>query len=154
MYKNFFEFRLTSSIANKYNDLVLYAPKNIHRPLLAKIDHFIRAGLLEFSKLSNNQEVNNVQSTSDSNNENGNLFENMEAMQIVNLIKMLPSKNEDSLSKFYQDFKQLILSSEICKIKDNNQQLQEGYYDQMNAEDGDRLMGEYVKNFFTISASL
>lgn len=152
MYKNFFEFKLNTSIGGKYNELVLYAPKNIHRPLLAKIDYAIRTGLLEFSKLSNNQEVNNSQPTAE--NENSNIFENMDATQIVNLIKMLPSKEDDFLSKFYQNFKQLMLSSEICKIKDNNQQLQEGYYDQMSAEDGDRLMGEYVKNFFTISTSL
>ena len=151
MLKNSFEFKLEHPIAGgKVTELILYAPRNLHRPKTAKLDAMIRGGMLEIQAKLN---APVAPPTVEEDNDSGNPFDSMSALQIVEMIKMMPSTDFTFYPLFCDTFRGLILSVNICKIKDSDAQLNEGYYDQMVSADGDRLMGEYIKNFFIISTS-
>ena len=95
MVKNFFEFKLESPISGKIDQLILYSPKNVHRPLTAKLDSMLRSGMLELSKLATQPDES--VSTSE---QSSNPFDKMSALEIVDMIKMIPSSDYSFLSIF------------------------------------------------------
>lgn len=149
MYKEFFEFTLEQPINQEIKELVLYAPKNIHRPLMSKLDSMLMNGMMRFQDNKNGSE----NSEEDDVGESDNPFDNIDAIQLVSMIKAIPSDDYDFFPIFCETFKKLMLEPEICKMKHDNKKFPNGYLDKMSYRDGDRLMGEYVKHFFTLSAS-
>lgn len=150
MYKEFFEFKLNQPIDNVIKELVLYAPRAIHRPNMGKLESMLMNGMMRFQKevQKEDQPQQNV-----SGEESENPFENVNALEIVAMLKAVPSDDYTFFPIFCDVFKGLMISSQICKIKHNNHQLGEGDYDKLSSPDLDRLMGEYIKNFFTLSVS-
>ena len=90
---------------------------------------------------------------------NEDVEQEVDGAQLINQIKFVMADKEDKYMKFCDLFKYLILSDNVCKIKYsdsniNNRQMTEGYYGQMTYDDGQRLMGEYLRHFFTLFASI
>ena len=112
MYKDFFEFKLTQPINQEIKELVLYAPRNIHRPLMGKLDSMLMNGMMRFQQ---SQVVDS--STTVSTSESDNPFEDVEPLQIVAMLKAVPSDTYDFFPIFCEVFRDLILSDEICKVK-------------------------------------
>jgi hypothetical protein len=138
LYKDFIDFKLKTAIGSDKKELVLYGPRHIHLPLTAKIDNMIMSGIM---KLQSNV------SREPSNNDSGELSD-MKASDIVAMLKVIPSDDYSFYMDFCETFKALLLSTDICKFKDDNKQMAEGHYDAITKADGERLMGEYLKNFF------
>ena len=150
MEKAFFEFTLAHPIdGGKTTELMLHMPRNVHRPLTAKLDSMLFGGMMEFSKSANV----NVTDTPSSEDADENALSAFTPLQIVGMLKVIPSKDYSFYESFCDTFKALMLSSNICKAKETDKGLTVGQYDSMSIEDGDKLLGEYIKRFFIISAS-
>lgn len=145
MSENFFEFKLADAPNDDMKELILYGPKNIHRPITDKLYSMFISGI---TNLSNSR---NQASHETSNDENP--FKDVTAMELIWTLRGIPSPHYDFFKTFCEEFKALILSDQICKMKKTNGNLPVGYYDQMTIGDGDRLIGEYFKNFFINSLS-
>lgn len=133
-----FSFKLTTTINLDKSELILYAPRNLHRPLAAKLENMIMSGMFsvqqtmkETVESKNNEKFNNEMSPED----------------IIKMLQVIPSQNYDFYPEFCDIFKALILSDGICKFIDNKK-IEIAHYDEITLYDSDRLMGEYLKNFF------
>ena len=149
MHKDFFEFKLEQPINQEIKELILYAPKNVHRPLMGKLDCMLMNGMMRFQDTQAGADSSPPERSEDSDN----IFSTIESDQLIAMLKAVPSDNYDFFTIFCAAFKDLILAPEICKMKTDNKRFPEGYFDKMSYRDGDRLIGEYLKNFFTFSAS-
>lgn len=145
MHKDFFEFKLDEPLNSDIKELILYGPRSIHRPLMGKIDSMLMNGMMRFQGSEGVE--NEGMATSD------NPFDNISAQELVTMLKAVPSETYDFFTIFCDTFKALVLSPNICKIKHSNSPLGNADFDKMSYRDADRLMGEYLKNFFTFSAS-
>lgn len=148
MHKDFFEFKLDDSLNGDIKELILYAPRSIHRPLMGKIDSMVMNGMMRFQGSEKSEKMENEGSSSSE-----NPFDAISAQELVTMLKAVPSETYDFFTIFCDTFKALILSPHICKIKHNNMALGNADFDKMSYRDADRMMGEYLKNFFTFSAS-
>lgn len=144
MNNNSFEFTLESPLA-AVKSLILYSPRNIHRPIIDCLASMFICGMNSMSKGNEKKDVSHETSK--------NSLSDITASEIAWMIKSVPSDNYDFAQKFSEKFKMLLLSDGICQNKADNSKFGEAYYDQLSIEDGDRLMGEYVKNFIINSIS-
>ena len=147
MQQSFFEFTLTTPISGNVTTLSLHAPCNIHRPLTAKLDSMLKSGMFKLAQYSSAQ--GNEEQAPAAPKDDKSSF--MEAAQIMDMLPMIPSDDFSFYGDFCDTFKALMLSDGICKITDKR--IGTGHYDSMSQNDGNRLMGEYIANFFPILIS-
>lgn len=151
MYKPFVEFKLEHAIAGgKVDTLILYAPNNSHTPLTAVLYNMLNSGMMKFAQANKSNEVETEEVSEQSEAKIGNIFEGKTGQEITQLLKMIPSDDYKFYASFCDTFRALMLSDNICKVKSEDKKIPSGYFDSISMFDGERMMGVYLENFFTI----
>jgi len=151
MYKPFIECKLETAIAGgKIDTLFLYAPCKRHTPITAKIGSMMLGGAFKFNQSLGKEAATQTDAPKkdESDDGNDNPFSDVSAAQMVMMLKSVPSDDYNFFAEFCGEFDALMLSDNICKPKDSDKSLAAGYYDQISLLDADKMMGDYLKNFF------
>ena len=138
-----FELTLTKPIAvsgGECQKLTAYAPSNIHRPLVSKLQGMIgkaQAGAVStFSKLNNLPQLQKMGEA-----------ENTEDENPLELIRMSCDQDDDFYQRFEKAFVELLTAPGICKLDVESCELRQGYYEAMDYKDFDNLMERYLSFF-------
>lgn len=75
------------------------------------------------------------------------VLENDDGLE-ANVIEQMIYGSDLDAEKYLDDFKNLMFVPGVCKIKIADVDLKKIHWDQINIADVDRLMGEYIANFF------
>ena len=112
---------------------MLYAPRAIHRPNMGKLESMLMNGMMKFQKEVKNEDENDHTYNESNEEESDNPFEKVNGLEIIAMLKTVPSDDYSFFPTFCDVFKGLMISSQICKIKHNNHQLGEGDYDKLSS---------------------
>jgi hypothetical protein len=139
--KESFEFYLNSPVSyhkageeEKSYQLTLYAPKGKHRQELIRLKQgFLKA-------ITSLQNMSTGQARAEAEEQQG-----IGSQEIVMALMM----SDVDMNKYFEDFKAL-LCKDVCYV-DSNQKMTEYIYNNMDLEDLERLLGEYLSNFLLSS---
>lgn len=124
------------------NLLVLNAPSNKQR--------FQRAKLKEFFYLSFASDRNDSKPEAETPKEDKNTPPPTEEEFSDYVLQMLYSSDKVKITEVVEEFKQLLLSENICKVE-GSVALTQALYEKMDADDCERLMGTYMVAFILAS---
>lgn len=137
-----FEYAVNGSVSTA-SLLVLKAPSNKQR--------FQRAKLKEFFYIAFNE--SRTETTTAPTEEPKDVVVTeppTEAMFADYVLQTLYSSDKVKMVEVIEEFKQLLLSDGVCKVE-GEVNLTQALYDKMDADDADRLIGEYLGAFILAS---
>lgn len=136
---NSFEYILKDPVLN-IKKLTCFEPTAVHRSLVCRLKKMlVNATMGAQEKAKEFQDPKNKQAQNQENSE-------FTPELILQMLEMSPGQDEDFLTRFYDHFSALLLSSNICKM-DNEKGLDDATYGRMSMRDIDKIMGEYIVNF-------
>ena len=132
MPKRFFSFDLSEPVFG-VKRLTCYEPTNAHRPLTCPMASMLLKAFNAVPKDEIKKEENTQQTE-------------MSSKDIILLLKLGPGHSSDFYYAFFEKFKALMISSNICMM-DNNKGMDDVTFDNLLVSDTDNLLGTYIINF-------